>query len=164
MPISVLGLTTRTRNALLRHRIYEGEYDHLEPVHVRSRLPYKTIRIVGDILDMEPEEWMDIRNFGKKSRLELLSSLIDIRMKYENKTGKEIEMSKEGLSDADHKMYHYISGIVDTLEAARNYDKDFIELGSGRARIEMSLQHASEIKEYLQTLLEIKIMFIEGIK
>ena len=71
-------------------------------------------------------------------------------------------MSKEGLSDADHKMYHYISGIVDTLEAARNYDKDFIELGSGRARIEMSLHHASEIKEYLKTILEIKIMFIEG--
>lgn len=66
--------------------------------------------------------------------------------------------------DADHKMYHYISGIVDTLEAAINYDKDFIELGSGRARAEMSLHHALEIKEYLQAMLEIKIVFIEGHK
>ena len=68
-------------------------------------------------------------------------------------------MSKEGLSDADHKMYHYISGIVDTLEAAINYDKHFIELGSGRARAEMSLHHALEIKEYLQTILEMPILY-----
>ena len=154
MPISILGLTTRTRNAIARHRIYEGEYDHLEPVHVRSRLPQKSIRFVGDILDMEPEEWMDIRNFGEKSRVELISKLIDIGMKYEKKTETD-EL------DADHKMYHYISDIVETLE-------DIMTVVGGNTaweeKADTALHHAKEIKEYLQTILEIKIMFIEGPK
>ena len=70
-------------------------------------------------------------------------------------------MSKEGLSDADHKMYHYISGIVDTLE-------DIMTVVGGNTaweeKADTALHHAKEIKEYLQTILEIKNMFIEGPK
>ena len=81
--------------------------------------------------------------------------------------------------DADHKMYHYISGIIEVLDKVSkngiqtNFDGDGYLLGGPTTEktsfwdtyeIEQALYHAREIKEYLQTLLEIKIMFIEGIK
>ena len=60
--------------------------------------------------------------------------------------------------DADHKMYHYISDIVETLREL--YAQNYIPSHG----VDKALDQSLEIKEYLKTLLEIKIMFIEGPK
>jgi hypothetical protein len=57
--------------------------------------------------------------------------------------------------DADHKMYHYVTDIVATLQDVMNGDA---------ANIEGALYHALEIQYYLETMMEVKITFIEGPK
>ena len=67
--------------------------------------------------------------------------------------------------DADHKMYHYISDIVATLEDISNYGVlNSVSYAGDTADVEKALRQAVEIKEYLQAMLEIKIVFIEGPK
>ena len=67
--------------------------------------------------------------------------------------------------DADHKMYHYISGIIDTLEDVTNYGVlNSASYSGDTSDVGKALYHAREIKEYLQAILEIKIVFMEGHK
>ena len=68
LPLEQLELTGRTFNAMKRHGLSK----------------------VGEILAMDPEEWLNIRNFGEKSRTELDTKLQALGLKEDGNASEDI--------------------------------------------------------------------------